>query len=146
MSHSQLVEIACKWLKQRSFPVVFHDKVKALLPTGENVDAIGFRSGVSCLVECKASRADFLADSKKPFRADPGLGVGDWRFYMAPTGLITPAELPAGWGLLEVSGGKVAAQVGVPGNADWIRKAPFRGNKDGEMAILYSIARRKAQE
>jgi hypothetical protein len=56
------------------------------------------------LVESKVSRADFLADRAKPFRQSPETGVGCERYYLAPRGLICIEELPAGWGLLEMSG------------------------------------------
>lgn len=71
---------------------------------GEKPDAIGWRrspyNGGAIVVEAKASRADFLADARKPHRQDPCHGVGRWRYYLCPEGLITPAELPARWGLL----------------------------------------------
>jgi hypothetical protein len=54
------------------------------------------------LVECKASRADFLADHQKPFRLKQQQGMGCERFYFAIAGLISPQELPQGWGLLEL--------------------------------------------
>ena len=56
------------------------------------------------LVECKVSRSDFLADRDKPFRQNPGMGIGCERFYLAPRGLIRIEQLPSSWGLLEVSG------------------------------------------
>ena len=71
-------------------------------------DAIGWKKKChSVLVECKASRADFLADSAKPWRVCPQTGVGAERFYLAPGGLIRVDEIPAGWGLLEVSGREI---------------------------------------
>jgi len=54
----------------------------------------------SVLVECKLSRADFLADRGKLFRRKPEIGVGSERFYLVPRGLVRTEELPAGWGLL----------------------------------------------
>jgi len=54
------------------------------------------------VVECKASRADFLVDREKPFRRQPQSGMGCERFYLAPARLLDPSELPEGWGLLEV--------------------------------------------
>src|SRR5262249_9121706 len=61
----------------------------------------------SVLVECKISRADFLADRDKPFRQKPGLGLGCERFYLTPPGLLNEKDLPPGWGLLEVRKRKV---------------------------------------
>jgi len=75
---------------------------------GEVPDAIGWkRTCHSVLVECKVSQADFLADREKTFRQKPELGVGCERFYLVPAGLICVPELPPGWGLLELGGGKV---------------------------------------
>jgi len=58
-------------------------------------------------VECKVTRADFLADRVKPFRQKPEKGVGSERFYLVPPGLARVEELPAGWGLLELRRGRV---------------------------------------
>jgi hypothetical protein len=88
-------------------------------------DAIGWlRSGVSLLIECKASRGDFLSDAVKPSRRSGKVGVpgspaptapepeikpprkteglGAYRFYLTPSGLLRSDELPEGWGLLEL--------------------------------------------
>ena len=71
-------------------------------------DAIGWKRAChSVVVECKTSRADFLADQEKPFRQKPELGLGCERFYLTRAGLLQPKELPRGWGLLESIKGKV---------------------------------------
>lgn len=54
------------------------------------------------MIEVKVTRSDFLADRKKPHRQG-GKGMGSWRYYMAPEGLISVGELPDGWGLIEVN-------------------------------------------
>ncbi len=70
--------------------------------SGEMPDAIGWKRAChSVLVECKISRADFLADREKPFRQKSHLGMGCERYYLVPSGLLRPEELPQGWGLLE---------------------------------------------
>ena len=70
--------------------------------SGETPDVIGWKNSCrSVLIECKISRADFLADREKPWRKQPEAGMGCERFYLAPQGLIGPQELPKGWGLLE---------------------------------------------
>lgn len=80
--------------------VVFRERVAS---TSENPDAIGFiGGGFSTLIECKASRSDFAADKKKYFRRDQTHGMGYERYFMAPVGLLKPAEILNGWGLLEV--------------------------------------------
>ena len=74
---------------------------------GEKPDAVGWRrsplDGGAIVVEAKVSRADFLADARKPHRLNPSQGVGRWRYYLCPEGLIEPNELPARWGLLYVT-------------------------------------------
>ena len=71
-------------------------------------DAIGWKQAChSVLIECKITRADFLADRAKPFRQNPEKGVGSERFYLTPSDMIELEELPAGWGLLELRRGRV---------------------------------------
>jgi hypothetical protein len=68
----------------------------------------------SLLLECKASRSDFLNDRKKKFRMYPRTGAGEYRYYLTPPGLILPSELPENWGLLEkVSRGIRVVKVGI---------------------------------
>ena len=105
MTHPQLVQKAVAWLRGYRCGVVLSEQ--ACL-SGEMPDAIGWKRAChSVLVECKVTRADFLADRAKPFRQKPELGVGSERFYLTPPGLLLREELPAGWGLLECRGRKV---------------------------------------
>ncbi len=99
MTHSQLVQKAVAWLRSYRCGVVLSEQ--ACL-SGEMPDAIGWKRAChSVLVECKVSRADFLADRDKPFRSKQELGLGCERFYLTPPTLIHLDELPPGWGLLE---------------------------------------------
>lgn len=99
MTHALLVRKAVEWLRHYRCGVVLSEQACA---SGEMPDAIGWKRAChSVLVECKISRADFLADRNKPFRQQPELGVGSERFYLVPQGLVRSEELPAGWGLLE---------------------------------------------
>src|SRR5690606_30712771 len=109
MTHADLCALALKWLKRpRSAGGAGCAVAVSECRTGwsgEIPDAIGFRCAEpdpgSVVVEVKVSRPDFLADSKKPHRTSGG--VGDWRYYMAPQGIISAVDLPKGWGLLEVN-------------------------------------------
>ena len=97
--------MAVRWLRSYRCGVVLSEQACV---SGEMPDAIGWKQTChSVLVECKVSRGDFLADREKPFRRNPELGVGCERFYFAPRRLIRVAELPVGWGLLEVHGREV---------------------------------------
>jgi hypothetical protein len=98
MTHAQLVERAVGWLRRYRCGVVLSEQACV---SGEMPDAIGWKKAChSVLVECKVTRADFLADRTKPFRQKPEKGVGSERFYLTPAGLVKIEELPAGWGLL----------------------------------------------
>jgi len=106
MTHAQLVERAVRWLRRYRCGVVLSEQACV---SGEMPDAIGWKQAChSVLVECKVTRADFLADRAKPFRQKPEKGVGSERFYLTPPALIKPPELPPGWGLLELRHGRVA--------------------------------------
>src|ERR1700739_3032218 len=105
MTHGQLVDRAVRWLRSYRCGVVLSEQACV---SGEMPDAIGWKQAChSVLVECKVTRADFLADRAKPFRLKPEKGVGSERFYMTPAELVKTDELPAGWGLLEYRRGRV---------------------------------------
>jgi hypothetical protein len=94
--------MAVCWLRRYRCGVVLSEQACV---SGEMPDAIGWKSRChSVLVECKTSRPDFLADRAKPWREHPDSGVGSERYYLAPRGMISVEELPAGWGLLEAGG------------------------------------------
>ncbi|AFX93587.1 hypothetical protein G646_gp119 [Serratia phage phiMAM1] len=99
-THSEGCAIAANFLKTKcNCGIVFIEPN----PWGnsESPDAIGFRiMGVSILIEVKVSRADFMSDKNKPHRKDPTTGMGTYRFYACPEGVIKPEDLPPGWGLL----------------------------------------------
>ena len=109
MTHPDLVERAVQWLRRRyGCHIVLSEQACA---SGEVPDVIGWkRANRSVVVECKVSRADFLADAKKPWRAD-AQALGCERYYLAPAGLIRAAELPPGWGLLEARGREIETTV-----------------------------------
>src|SRR5438094_3215740 len=105
MTHAQLVEKAVRWLRHYRCGVVLSEQACV---SGEMPDALGWkRANHSVLVECKVTRADFLADRAKPFRQTPEKGVGSERFYLTPSSLMKVEELPAGWGLLELRRGRI---------------------------------------
>lgn len=136
MTHDQLVSIGRRWLATRS-PVVVSEIATA---AGESPDVLGFQCRVprvgygTHLIECKASRADFLADRKKRYRRHPEQGMGNFRYFLVPQGLVTPEEMPENWGLLYAdSAGRVS-----------IRHVPRRqeANRDAELTLMVSVMRR----
>jgi hypothetical protein len=139
-THSDLVEIAYKWVMKNASCGFAFKEFKSLAE--EQPDVIGFgSSGHSVLIECKASRSDFLADKRKPFRVNPQLGMGSQRLYCCPAGLIKVDELPEGWGLIYVDDNKKARKVHSlnPGNI-YLKSIPK--NDRAEMDVMYSALRR----
>lgn len=103
-THAQLVLLSYRWvLRSGGAAVAFRELVTVAMEMPD-VLAIG-GTVTSILVECKISRADFLADRKKPWRVNPSLGMGGHRIYCAPEGLLRLEELPEKWALLSVAPG-----------------------------------------
>jgi hypothetical protein len=99
MTHAQLVKVAEQWLRRYRCGIVLSEQQCS---SGEMPDAIGWKAKCrSVVVECKVTRADFLADRNKPWRVKPEMALGCERLYLAPRGVIRPDDLPKGWGLLE---------------------------------------------
>jgi hypothetical protein len=111
LTHQELCSLAVNWLQRapgRSGPacqVAFSEAKGGW--NGEIPDAIGFRTAAgdegSVVVEVKVSRSDYLADRLKAHRQDGSMGMGLYRYFMAPEGIIDVQELPQRWGLVEVS-------------------------------------------
>jgi hypothetical protein len=134
MTHAQLVEAAVRWLRSYRCGVVLSEQACA---SGEIPDALGWKRAChSVLVECKISRADFLADREKPFRKKPHTGVGCERYYLASKGILRAEELPEHWGLLELHNRKV--EIVRPSARDLRTATGFRY----EMNLLLASLRR----
>lgn len=122
--HQKLCEIGARFLKRPESGNGHGCHFTVIEPAcyGENPDVFGVRHGTfgsyehngviyptgydvgTVVLEAKTSRSDFLADRKKPHRMQPDTGMGKWRYYICPTDLIKPNELPEKWGLIYVNG------------------------------------------
>jgi len=92
VTHAAMVTRAIGWLRAiKRCNVVLSEMDCGWI---EVPDAIGFpcdhRNG-SILIECKTSRADFRIDGRKKARRD-GVGMGAYRFYLVPHGLVRAHE------------------------------------------------------
>jgi hypothetical protein len=159
-THKELVEVAYRWLvKNGGVGVAF----KELKSTADEIpDVIGFDSCQSILIEVKVSRSDFLQDKHKPHRAK---GMGNWRFFCCPKGLIKQSELPEKWGLIYIDeNGKSRVEydcrkkkVRMECTSDWARKEYpegfwwrttraeenyFEADLEAEQRIMYTALRR----
>ena len=119
-THQEVCDLAVNWLRRapgRGGPacnVAFSEARGGW--NGEIPDAFGARTVTedesSVVLEVKVSRADFKSDVLKPHR-QPGGGMGVYRYYMCPEGMIGIDELPERWGLIEVSAkGKLTVRAG----------------------------------
>lgn len=130
MTHSALCERAARWLKSKQGCVfACHELVAA---TGEIPDAIGFKAWASYLVEVKMSRADFLRNGKKRHQQQER-GMGNFRWFLCPPGIIKPEELPERWGLIYAYENRIE---------EIVRPRNLKANTDSERIILVSLLRR----
>jgi len=131
MSHSLCVKMAAEYMQKRAEVVL----PEFFSHNAELPDVIAFNGRYSTVIECKVSRGDFLKDKHKPFRINQNSGMGDYRFYCAPKGLIKPEELPRGWGLIEIlPSNKMRKQVD--------SNSVFKKNIEAEHYLLFYYARR----
>lgn len=103
VTHDFLVTKATNWLKRKHSLVITE-----MWSYFEIADAIGLnQNGLSTLIECKTSRSDYYNDKNKFFRRFPQNGMGDYRYYLCPEGLILEKSLPKYWGLLYLKGSRI---------------------------------------
>ena len=151
--HKKLTKMGAIWFRKNGFAVTAIELGTAW--SREHPDVLGFRSTCSAMIEVKISRSDFIADRKKPERKAGGLGI--YRFYLCPEGMIKPDELPPRWGLLYAKGRSVVSIVKPDGNLwpplqslhpgsdrDLGPWADFQHEPDlvAERSALFTIARR----
>lgn len=134
--HRRLCVKAGEWLKNndgKEAPRCTYVAVELVTATAETPDVFGWNYWTSVVIEVKTSRSDFLADKKKPFRQVPSRGIGEYRYYCCPVGLIKERELPDGWGLIYEFEGRLRV----------VRKAERQDAFGNERIILSSILRRE---
>lgn len=146
--HRRLCDLAVRWLRRsnsaRGPGCLFAISEAWSDYRMEIPDAIGWRisqASQSVVVEVKVSRADFLADASKPHRQDPAKGMGRWRYYMCPEGVIQPDDLPPKWGLLWVRGRSITP---VHGPATVLRAQDGRTNYHEYQRLLAEFAHEHA--
>jgi hypothetical protein len=104
MTHTELCERACSWLRgSRRCGVV----LSGIASTEEIPDAIGWstswRKSGSTVIECKVSLSDFRRDKLKKHDAR----IGNRRYFMVPRGLVSAERVATDYpdhGLLWVRG------------------------------------------
>lgn len=139
MTHVELVDRAAKWLRNSCNCKVVAAELVTYTMSGETPDTIGWEGARSIIVECKTSRSDFFADRKRPARIGYR-AMGEWRIYLTPPGLLSPSEIPDGWGLYEVHEKSIRFAGGIKYDR---RHPPFLNpDRESEIVMLLSIIRR----
>ena len=131
MTHAELVARGLRWLENRC-TIAFAEICTSAM---EIPDGWGYGGDGSVLIECKATRSDFLSDAKKYYRRRPQAGMGNLRYYLCPPGLIRSEELPEAWGLLYCMPKTIKVVV---------KARPQEANLQRERALLASVVRRCA--
>lgn len=143
ISHSELVELGYNWTINKCAFAFKEFKTQNF----EIPDIIGFKGNFSFVLEAKCSRSDFLKDKKKSFRINPNLGMGDFRFFITPKGLLDKKELiEMNWGLLEVNENKKVRvkynPFGKSSSNIYSRWKCITKNSEAEKKVMYSALRR----
>jgi hypothetical protein len=97
-------------------------------------DVVGMNHHLTAVIECKVSRADYFADSKKSHR-NSFIQLGNYRYFLVPIGLITPDDVNEGWGLLYCHEHKITIEK----EPKYYPPSETRGQ---EYQVMYSIIRR----
>jgi hypothetical protein len=139
--HYELCKLGASYVRRRGFqggqtPNKFA-VVELICAGAEDPDIWATNGSSTTLVEVKTSHSDFMADRKKYARSAQaetlGHTVGNYRYYLAPAGVITKDELPEKWGLLEWDGKKIKMVA---------RAKYFKVQSEMELAIFTSIMTR----
>ncbi len=137
VTHTELVDRAAKWLSATRKCVLTLQEPQCY-EISEYPDAIGWNvKGESILVECKTTRSDFHKDKAKACKQTGRETMGRERWFLAPVGLLTAADMPDGYGLLEAHATRV--QRVCEASTD---ERP--GRVTAEMPILVWAARKEA--
>ena len=139
VTHDELSELVAKWLKRHSQNMLIPNCATVAVDMKtleqEKPDVIGWNGCSSTMIEVKVGRGDFLKDFKKPFRQICEKGVGEFRYYCCPSGLIRENELPDKWGLLYLN---------EENNIEIIKVAEIqKANLKAERNMLISLLRRQ---
>ena len=134
MTHDEAVLKAVTWLTNKGRCTLAGSEFN-VWSCAESPDAIGWDyEGRSTVIEAKVSRSDFKADAKKLYRSGHVAGLGAFRYYLVPAGLVKPDEVPEGWGLIEVI---------ATGGTRTVKKSKLWTDRNliGENVILVSLCR-----
>ncbi len=136
MTHAELISRGINWLKNNQvstmrFPIILHEY---RCYANSIPDIIGMNHNRTAVIECKISRADYLADQKKGHR-HYCFQLGNLRYYLCPVGMLKPEEINGGWGLLYCHPHRITLEK----ESNIFTKEQTRQE---EYRVMYSVIRR----
>jgi len=135
VTHAKLVKVASEWMAGKASLIATE-----IATTQEVPDVIAWgNDGVCTVIECKVSRSDYLRESKKVHHVE-GRAMGDYRWYMAPEGLLKPSDIPKGFGLLEYKVGRYPRGYCVRRKVEAPLRRVGEASRCEEKKVLISIA------
>lgn len=110
--HYKLCELGAKYLKSKISCESLktpnkYVAVELVSACPELTDVWATNGYDSTVLEIKVSHADFLKDKKKFSRINYKYSMGNYRYYLCPTNIISKDEVPKGWGLLYYDGKRI---------------------------------------
>lgn len=115
--HYELCKLGARLIRSRKNPTLPYDRpclystVELVCCGAELTDVWGTTGDCTVIIEVKTNRSDFLADKRKYARSKQAEvlnhQIGNYRYYLCPTGVIKEDDLPDNWGLLEYDGKKI---------------------------------------
>jgi len=100
-----LMKVGATWLEDAKFADPLLWSLKEIIPKPwETPELIGWNRGLSRLIQVVQTLDEFRDDLSKPWRLNPRRGMGMFRYYLAPAGVLDVRVIPEGWGLLEPGG------------------------------------------
>lgn len=136
--HYKLCCKGAEWLMKKPWAGIKYTAVELICQGLEQTDVYGTNGFDSYIIEVKTNRSDFVNDLKKKVRREQfkKYQTGNWRYYLAPKGIIKIDQLPEKWGLIEYD---------IENDTMCLtREAEYQTcNNFGDITILCSIMRRE---
>lgn len=141
-THEQLEHAGSRWLARVGFWwTCKYVAIEPGTPCKEHPDIIGFGYGYSHVIECKTTRADFLRDFHKPWRASGDKPMGARRWWLCEEGRITFDDLSgSGDGLLLATEDGAVRVIRFP-----TLRSDEERNLSGELCVLYTLLGKEAE-
>ena len=102
LRHEELLKTAAKFIKNKGLahfgksPYVVCNYNDAMEP----IDVFGFGGSCTQVIKVITTHMELNLDLERAYRKCPKYGVGEFRSYLCPNGLLNKEDIPKNWGLL----------------------------------------------